>query len=61
MLFLQFFFFFCYIEQKMGTLIKQRLNQHEKFVEEDEEFDEDDNDGALIFENTLYAFHYYSE
>ncbi|XP_027837048.1 protein lap4 isoform X4 [Aphis gossypii] len=37
-------------EQKMGTLMKQRLNQHEQFIEED---DEDDNDGgALIFENT---------
>uniref|UniRef100_A0A2H8TSX7 Protein scribble n=2 Tax=Melanaphis sacchari TaxID=742174 RepID=A0A2H8TSX7_9HEMI len=37
-------------EQKMGTLMKQRLNQHEQFIEED---DEDNNDGgALIFENT---------
>ncbi|XP_015379845.1 PREDICTED: protein scribble homolog isoform X4 [Diuraphis noxia] len=37
-------------EQKMGTLMKQRLNQHDQFIEED---DEDDNDGgALIFENT---------
>lgn len=40
----------------MGTLMKQRLNQHDKFVEEDDDFDdEDDNDGgALIFENTQY-------
>lgn len=41
----------------MGTLMKQRLNQHEKFIEEgDDDDDEDDNDGgALIFENTQYA------
>lgn len=40
----------------MGTLIKQRLNQHEEFVEDDDFDDEDDNDGgALIFENTQYA------
>ncbi|KAL4149194.1 hypothetical protein QTP88_003189 [Uroleucon formosanum] len=41
-------------EQKMGTLMKQRLNQHEKCIEEgDDDDDEDDNDGgALIFENT---------
>ncbi|XP_060879943.1 protein lap4-like isoform X6 [Metopolophium dirhodum] len=41
-------------EQKMGTLMKQRLNQHEQFIEEgDDDDDEDDNDGgALIFENT---------
>lgn len=33
--------------------MKQRLNQHEKFVEDDDFEDEDDNDGgALIFENT---------
>jgi len=38
----------------MGTLMKQRLNQHDRFIEEDD--DEDDNDGgALIFENTQYA------
>ncbi|XP_022161283.1 protein scribble homolog isoform X4 [Myzus persicae] len=41
-------------EQKMGTLMKQRLNQHEQFIEEGDDDDEDDNDGgALIFENTL--------
>lgn len=43
----------------MGTLMKQRLNQHEKFIEEEDEFDgEDDNNdgGALIFENTQYAY-----
>jgi len=41
----------------MGTLMKQRLNQHEQFIEEgDDDDDEDDNDGgALIFENTQYA------
>jgi len=40
----------------MGTLMKQRLNQHEKFIEEGDDDDEDDNDGgALIFENTQYA------
>ncbi|XP_025417497.1 protein lap4 isoform X4 [Sipha flava] len=39
-------------EQKMGTLIKKRLNQQNKFVEDDYFDDEDDNDGALIFENT---------
>lgn len=40
----------------MGTLIKQRLNQHEEFVEDDDFDDEDDNDsGALIFENTQYV------
>lgn len=46
-----------FIEQKMGTLMKQRLNQHEKFIiEDDEDDDEDDNDGgALIFENTQYV------
>lgn len=33
--------------------MKQRLNQHENFVEDDDFEDEDDNDGgALIFENT---------
>lgn len=38
----------------MGTLMKQRLNQHEQFIEED---DEDDNDGgALVFENTQYVY-----
>lgn len=36
--------------------MKQRLNQHEKFIEEGDDDDEDDNDGgALIFENTQYA------
>lgn len=41
----------------MGTLMKQRLNQQDKFVEEDDYFDDedDDNDGALIFENTQYV------
>lgn len=36
--------------------MKQRMNQHEKFVEEENDFDEeDDNDGGvLIFENTQY-------
>jgi hypothetical protein len=38
----------------MGTLIKKRLNQQNKFVEDDYFDDEDDNDGALIFENTQY-------
>lgn len=37
----------------MGTLMKQRLNQHKNLVEDEDEDDEDDNDGgALIFENT---------
>jgi len=39
----------------MGTLMKQRLNQQDKFVEDDDFDDEDDNDGALIFENSQYA------
>lgn len=45
------------IEQKMGTIMKQRLNQHEKFIiEDDDDDDEDENDGgALIFENAQYA------
>lgn len=36
--------------------MKQRMNKHEKFVEEENDFEEeDDNDGgALIFENTQY-------
>lgn len=39
----------------MGTLMKQRSNQHGKFVE-DYDDDEDDNDGGvLIFENTQYV------
>lgn len=40
--------------------MKQRLNQHGQFIEEDEDED-DDNDsvdsGALIFENTQYAIY----
>lgn len=33
--------------------MKQRLNQQDKFVEDNDFEDEDDNDGgALIFENT---------
>lgn len=48
---MMFKFFNWFVEKKMGTLMKQRLNQHEKFVEDDFD-DEDDNDGgALIFEN----------
>lgn len=43
----------------MGTLMKQRSNQHEKFIEEEDDFDEDYNDdGALIFENTQYVYIY---
>ncbi|XP_050430488.1 protein scribble homolog isoform X6 [Adelges cooleyi] len=42
-------------EQKMGTLIKQKMNPHEKFIEEDDDFDEDD--GALVFENTSIGSH----
>ncbi|XP_050533577.1 protein lap4-like isoform X2 [Daktulosphaira vitifoliae] len=37
-------------EQKMGTLIKQKINPHKKFIEEDD-FDEDD--GALVYKNEL--------
>lgn len=36
--------------------MKQRSNQHKKFVEDYDEDDEDDNDGGvLIFENTQYV------
>jgi len=48
-------FWKLFTEQKMGTLMKQRLNQQDKFVEDDDFDDEDDNDGALIFENSQYA------
>lgn len=44
----------------MGTLIKQRLNQPDKFIEEDDDdFDEEDSGGPLIFENTQYANYYF--
>lgn len=36
--------------------MKQRLHQQDKFVEEDDYFDDEvDNDGSLVFENTQYV------